>query len=65
MIKKYRKYLAYPCIFFILITIGELYYEHKIQWEKNLFIFIGSIIVIYLFAFLYEWAKKPYSYKKE
>ena len=65
MIKKYRQYLTYPCVYFVLITLGELYYDSKIQWDKNLFVFIGSITVIYLFAFIYEWAKKPYPSKKE
>ena len=58
-------YLTYPCVYFAFITSGELYYHNNIQWEKNLFVFIGSIIVIYSFAFLYEWAKKFYASKKK
>ncbi|MEK4630543.1 hypothetical protein MKZ17_20390 [Solibacillus sp. FSL R7-0682] len=64
MKKNQLSYFAFPVIFFIVLTIKQFFSNSDIKWSENLIILAISCVLIYLFVSIYNWAKKPYSWKK-
>jgi len=64
MKKNQLSYFSFPVIFFLVLTIKQFFSDSGIQWGENLSILAASCIILFLFLSLYNWSKKPYSWKK-
>ena len=64
MKKNQLSYFAFPLILFLVLTIKQFSSDSGIKWNENLSILAISCILLFLFFSIYNWAKKPYSWKK-
>ncbi|AZU62509.1 hypothetical protein [Neobacillus mesonae] len=56
-----KKSIRFPLIYFVALTVWQLIFKKDIEWIKN----IGVCFIMLLFISLYNWAQKPYEWKKE
>ncbi|WP_155590926.1 hypothetical protein [Lysinibacillus cavernae] len=58
-------YFIYPFVYFIIRTINQWRKQEPITWGENVMMMIGTIIFIFIFIIMWNWAKKPYQWGKK
>lgn len=57
----FRKSIRFSLVYFVTAVVYQLIFYKEVRWIDN----IGIFILLVLFIQFYEWAKKPYKWKKE
>lgn len=57
----FKKSIRFPLIYFVIRVLYQFIKNEEIRWIEN----ISVCFCIFLFMLLFEWADKPYKWKKD